>query len=265
VLGFGKDIVMGIGELAYEGIKAVPKLGRMAYTSNGQAISQLNGAILAENISLGNITAGTVGQGALDIGSAIIKPITDPWNKGQYVEAVTRGAAEIATLPIAWTKAQKAAQATKAKTALEAAEAAKAKAALEAEEAVKAKAALDAEEAAKAGDGVHVKAKPYADPKSRPKYAEGQVDDVWDQARRDSPDGVVRDPNTGEALTWDKSKSRAGQWDMGHLPGQEYRNLHSRYMSGEISLDEFLVEYRNPANYKPESISGNRSHRYEGP
>jgi Bacterial toxin 46 len=164
LLGFGKDIVMGVGELAYEGIKAVPKLGRMAYTSNGQAISQLNGAILAENISLGNITAGTVGQGALDIGSAIIKPVTDPWGKGQYVEAVTRGAAEIVTLPIAWTKAGKAADLAKAKIALEAADAAKAKAALEAEEAVKAKAALDAEEAAKAGDGVHVKKSAPIDP-----------------------------------------------------------------------------------------------------
>ena len=167
VLGFGKDIVMGIGELAYEGVKAVPKLGRMLYTSTGQAISQLDGQILAENMRLGNITPGTVGQaigqGALDIGAAIIKPVTDPWAKGQYVEAVTRAAAEIATLPIAWTKAQKAAQATKIKAALELENAAKAKAALELEEAAKAKAALDAEkaaEAAKAGDGVHVKAAP---------------------------------------------------------------------------------------------------------
>ena len=157
VLGFAKDIVMGIGELAYEAGKAVPKLGRMAYTSTGQAITQLDGAIFAENIRLGNITPGTVGQGALDIGSAIVKPVTDPWNKGQYVEAVTRAAAEIATLPIAWTKAQKAAQATKIKAALELENAAKAKAALELEEATKAKAALDADNAAKLGDGVHVK------------------------------------------------------------------------------------------------------------
>jgi hypothetical protein len=156
ILGFGKDIVMGIGELAYEGIKGVPKLGRMAFTSNGQAINELNGQILAENINLGNITPGTIGQGALDVGAAIVKPITDPWKRGDYVESVTRGAAEAVTAPIAWTKAQKAAQAAKAKTALEAAEAAKAKAALEAEEALKAKAALEAEEAAKAGDGVHV-------------------------------------------------------------------------------------------------------------
>jgi hypothetical protein len=34
LLGFGKDIVTGIGELAYEGIKGVPKIARMAYTSD---------------------------------------------------------------------------------------------------------------------------------------------------------------------------------------------------------------------------------------
>jgi hypothetical protein len=110
VVGFVKDGVMGIGELAYEGIKGVPKLARMNYTSDGQAISQLNGAILAENIKLGNITPGTVGQGALDIGKALVKPITDPWGKGQYVEAVTRGAAEVGTLIVAPLKAAKAAK-----------------------------------------------------------------------------------------------------------------------------------------------------------
>lgn len=160
LLGFGKDVVMGVGELAYEGVKGVPKLGRMAFTSNGQAINQLNGAILAENIRLGNITPGTVGQGALDIGAAIVKPITDPWKRGDYVESVTRGAAEALTAPIALTKAQRAAQAAKAKAALDAAKAAKARAALEAAEAAKAKAALEAREAAKAGDGFYVDAKP---------------------------------------------------------------------------------------------------------
>lgn len=30
-----------------------------------------------------------------------------------------------------------------------------------------------------------------------------------------------------------------GQWDMGHIPGQEYSNIHAQYMNGEISLDEF--------------------------
>ncbi len=164
LLGFGKDIVTGVGELAYEGIKGVPKLGRMVFTSNGQAISDLNGAILAEEIRLGNITPGTIGQGALDIGSAIVKPITDPWKERNYVQSITRGAAEAATFFLGPLKAGKAAQALKLE---EAAAAAKTKAALELEEAAKAakaKAALEAEQAAadaaKAGDGVHVKGPP---------------------------------------------------------------------------------------------------------
>jgi hypothetical protein len=125
LLGFGKDFVMGVGELAYEGIKGVPKLLRMAYTSEGEAITQLNGMILAENIKLGNITPGTVGQGALNIGKALVKPITDPWGKGQYVEAVMRGTAEVGTLAfgalkgVNAAKAQKLAEAEKAAGAVD--------------------------------------------------------------------------------------------------------------------------------------------------
>ena len=78
------------------------------------------------------------------------------------------------------------------------------------------------------------------------------------------PDGIVRDPNTDEILTWDRTRPRSGQWDMGHLPRQEYRVLHGRYMRGEINLQQFLQEYRNPANYRPEAVRANRGHRYEG-
>jgi hypothetical protein len=103
---------------------------------------------------------------------------------------------------------------------------------------------------------------PYANPTQRPAYGPGQVEAVWANAQ--DANGVVHDPNTGEVLTWDRSRSRAGQWDMGHLPRQEYRVLHARYTSGQISLPQFLSEYRNPANYRPESVSANRGHRYEG-
>ncbi|MCJ2186968.1 GH-E family nuclease [Novosphingobium beihaiensis] len=105
-----------------------------------------------------------------------------------------------------------------------------------------------------------VTAKPYSNPRNRPSYGAGQVEMVWENAQQN---GRVFDPNTGELLTWDRSVSRAGQWDMGHLPGQEYRALHGRYMSEEITLKEFLQEYRNPNNYRPESPSSNRSRRYE--
>ncbi len=103
--------------------------------------------------------------------------------------------------------------------------------------------------------------KPYSDSKNRPKYAEGQVDEVWENAK--GPDGKVRDPNTGEILEWDPSKPRVGQWDMGHKPGNEYHRLHDDYMNGRISKDEFLAKYRDPNNYRPESVSANRSRKFE--
>lgn len=114
----------------------------------------------------------------------------------------------------------------------------------------------------KATDGSVVSAKkPYANPKQRPAYTDGQVDDVWERAKQ--PDGNVYDPNTGEKLEWNKDLSRAGQWDMGHKPGHEYRKLHKDYMDGKISKEEFLKRYRDSSNYQPEAPSSNRSHRYE--
>ena len=60
-------------------------------------------------------------------------------------------------------------------------------------------------------------AKPYAN--SRPDYAPGQEETVWEQAKDE--DGNVYDPNTGEQLEWDRNKPRDGQWDMGHKPDRE--------------------------------------------
>jgi hypothetical protein len=104
--------------------------------------------------------------------------------------------------------------------------------------------------------------KPYAN--SRPGYGKNQVEDVWKQAEAKSPDGKVRDPNTGEELDWKREATRAGQWDMGHRSGEGYAELHARYMHGELSLKEFLEIYRNPANYQPEAVGANRSRQYEG-
>ncbi|WP_257988622.1 GH-E family nuclease, partial [Bacillus sp. V33-4] len=106
-----------------------------------------------------------------------------------------------------------------------------------------------------------VKPKPYSNPNRRPNYGKGQVDIVWENAK--DIDGKVYDPNTGEELFWDKSKSRAGQWDMGHTPENKYSNWHEKYIKGEITKEEFLDWYRNPNNYRPESPSTNRSHKYE--
>ncbi len=69
-----------------------------------------------------------------------------------------------------------------------------------------------------------VKSKPYTS--SRPSYGKGQVDEVWENAK--DVDGKVYDPNTGEELTWDISRSRAGQWDMGHTPENKYSEMYEK-------------------------------------
>lgn len=88
-----------------------------------------------------------------------------------------------------------------------------------------------------------------------------QVDEVWENAK-DPITGKVYDPS-GVEITWDKTKPRNGQWDMGHIPGEKYSEMHQLYMDDVISKDEFLNWYRNPQNYRPELPSTNRSHKYE--
>jgi len=101
-------------------------------------------------------------------------------------------------------------------------------------------------------------AKPYS--KGRPSYGKNQVEDVWENAK--GRDGKVIDP-TGKEITWDKSKPRNGQWDMGHMPKKEYRKLHKDYMDGKISKEDFLKEYKDPKNYRPELVKTNRGRKYE--
>ena len=110
-------------------------------------------------------------------------------------------------------------------------------------------------EAGKSGSG----SKPYTN--SRPSYGKNQVNEVWENAK-DPITGKVYDPS-GVEITWDKTKSRNGQWDMGHIPGEKYSEMHQLYMDDVISKDEFLEWYRNPKNYRPELPSTNRSHKYE--
>lgn len=119
--GFAKDAVMGVGELAYTGVKYQAKV-LQGYTPDGMKGHALDAQILAENMRLGNITPGTVGEGAWNgakaVGSALVKPVTEAWAKGNHIEAVTRAGVEIATLPWALFKSGKAAEAAKAAKAL---------------------------------------------------------------------------------------------------------------------------------------------------
>ena len=103
------------------------------------------------------------------------------------------------------------------------------------------------------------KTKPYAN--SRPSFRKGVVEEVWENAK--GPDGLVRDPNTGEVINWTPGESRKGVWDMGHIPQAKYSEMHEAYMNGELTTKEFVDWYNDPANYRPELPSNNRSHKYE--
>ena len=115
---------------------------------------------------------------------------------------------------------------------------------------------VNAKGGSKGGTGVK---KPYAT--SRPSYGKGQVEQVWENAK-DPITGKVYDPS-GVEITWDPTKPRNGQWDMGHIPGGKYSEMHQLYMDDVITKDEFLQWYRNPDNYRPELPSTNRNHKYE--
>ena len=61
--------------------------------------------------------------------------------------------------------------------------------------------------------GSKANTKPYTN--SRPSFRKGVVEEVWENAK--GPDGLVRDPNTGEVINWTPGESRKGVWDMGHI------------------------------------------------
>jgi len=96
---------------------------------------------------------------------------------------------------------------------------------------------------------------------ARPKFRTGVIEKVWKNAMDDA--GNVYDPHTEEQLTWDKTKARRGQWDMGHVKGASYKQLVEDLRTGKINQKQFLDEYNNPDNYKPESPSENRSRKHD--
>ena len=134
------------------------------------------------------------------------------------------------------------------------------------------------------GDGNRV---PYSNSKRRPSYADGQVEEVWERSRdeqlEDIKNGDLKKDKNGfvptelkedeiyvvdidgnwRSVRWKPGESREGKWDMGHLPGEEYRKTHRDYLSGKISREEFLEIYRDPNNYKVEDDKRNRSGKDE--
>jgi RHS repeat-associated protein len=93
----------------------------------------------------------------------------------------------------------------------------------------------------------------------RGSFRKGTRAAVWEEAVRNSPDGVVRDPNTGIEL------KPGDPWDMGHRPGYEFRKHQESARLRGISRKAFLDEYNDPIHYRPEHPPSNRSRRHEGP
>ncbi|WP_159025704.1 GH-E family nuclease [Aquimarina sp. Aq78] len=98
----------------------------------------------------------------------------------------------------------------------------------------------------------------------RPSFRKGVVETVWCNAAKADVNGNVYDPNTFQLIQWDQTKSRVGQWDMGHTPGNEWHALRQKYINGEVTWKQVLDEYNNPSKYVPELPSSNRSGVYEG-
>jgi RHS repeat-associated protein len=99
--------------------------------------------------------------------------------------------------------------------------------------------------------------------KNRPKHRQSTINKTWETAQKNSLDGNVYDPNSGELLTWDKFKKRQGQWDLGHKPKYKYSKELERLRNGELTEEEFLRNYHNPNNYRPEDPSSNRSRKFD--
>ena len=204
--GFAKDAVTGVGELAYTAVKFQAKT-LQGYTPDGMKGHALDAQILAENMRLGNITPGTLGKGAWSgakaVGSALVKPVTEAWSKGNHIEAVTRAGVELLTLPWALFKAGKAADAAKAAKAL--------------------KSVGHSETVAHAGDGVHIK------PKGAPHGSAEEVKagKTSDSGKNCEPDKCTQIGEPVDVATGDYLQA----WPVLEIPGSIPLKLSRLYRS----------------------------------
>ncbi|WP_175844607.1 PAAR-like domain-containing protein [Burkholderia arboris] len=118
-----------------------------------------------------------------------------------------------------------------------------------------------AADAAKAGSadakpaGNGLKVEPSKDPRyKRGKFRKGVREKAWEDAKKKSPDGKVRDPVTEKEMNPDDP------WDMGHKPGLEHRKHVISAAERDLTRKQFLDEYNDPNHYRPELPSSNRSH-----
>ena len=83
-------------------------------------------------------------------------------------------------------------------------------------------------------------------------YRKNAKESVWDKAKDEQ--GVVKNPITKKVMDIEEP------WDMGHKPGHEFRKHQQSADDRKITRKQFLDEYNNPNNYRPELPESNRSH-----
>lgn len=97
------DLVVGVGNLAIDGVAAAPVTGHVwDWIHPESRDSRLEKySVLWEGLTTD--TWGTLGQ----MWGAMVEPITTDWSEGRYGEAIGRSVFEIGTLFVGWTKAGK--------------------------------------------------------------------------------------------------------------------------------------------------------------
>ncbi len=113
-------------------------------------------------------------------------------------------------------------------------------------------------------DGPYIKdGKPNGRPKPTGEEYEDFLQKIYEEQVKNSPDGLLHDPNTGEIIDWKPGDSLDGVVDVGHKTGKEYRYDFERYKNREITLEELKEIQKDPSNFQLETPSSNRQHTYE--
>ena len=105
-LGFANDTVLGLAHMVQESAHKMPLIpGANVYGAGVEAAQQLNEyRIQQENLRLGNTTQEEISaqgkQQLLAMWDGLVEPISKPWNRGDYLEAVARGALEAGSLAV---------------------------------------------------------------------------------------------------------------------------------------------------------------------
>ncbi|MEM9646684.1 MAG: GH-E family nuclease [Planctomycetota bacterium] len=93
----------------------------------------------------------------------------------------------------------------------------------------------------------------------RPKrsWTKSERKTVWENAAKESPDGIVRDPLTKRPIQF------SDPWEFGHKPQYEFWKHRRSARQRGISEAEFLEEYKKLHQYRPETKATNQGRKAE--